>query len=87
MLLVHGSHFELQGLQSPFSTVLYHGWNLHCNSPDESLEASEGRPISVLHLLLLCGASLIVGIVFLVPRCYLGNFCALVLVLFLEPLR
>lgn len=26
--------------------IFTHGWKLHCNSPDESLEASEGRPIT-----------------------------------------
>lgn len=55
----------------------------------ESLEASEGRPRAsfVLRALLLCGVSLIVGTVFLVPRCSLGNLCALVLILFLGTLR
>lgn len=55
----------------------------------ESLEASEERPRAffVLRVLLLCGVSLIVGTVFLVPRCSLGNLCALVLILFLGTLR
>lgn len=56
------------------------------HSPAEWVIGSLCRETSgVLHSLLLWEMSPTVGTDFLVPRCYLGNFCALVLVLFLEP--
>lgn len=42
----HGLHFELPGLRDHVSTTIsYQGWNLYCNSPNESLEAPAGRPL------------------------------------------